>query len=47
MVGSGCRVTAIEDDPGLAARLRVNFTNQPNARTAQGDGAKIDFDPAT
>jgi protein-L-isoaspartate(D-aspartate) O-methyltransferase len=46
MVGSGGRDTAIEYDPGLAARLAVNFAGQPNVRAAQGDGTKIDFDPA-
>jgi protein-L-isoaspartate(D-aspartate) O-methyltransferase len=46
MVGSGGRVTAIEYDSGLAARLAVNFAGQPNVRAVQGDGTKIDFDPA-
>ena len=46
MVGSGGRVTAIEYDPGLAERLSVNFAGQPNVRAVQGDGTKIDFDPA-
>jgi len=46
MVGSGGRVTAIECDPGLATRLAVNFAGQRNVRAVQGDGTKIDFDPA-
>jgi len=46
MAGSGGRVTAIECDPGLAARLAVNFADQPNVRAVHGDGSKIDFDPA-
>ena len=46
MVGSDGRVTAIEYEPGLAARLRANFAGQPNVRTVQGDGTKIDFAPA-
>ena len=46
MVGSGGRVTAIESDPGLAARLVVNFADQPNVRAVDGDGTKIDFGPA-
>jgi protein-L-isoaspartate(D-aspartate) O-methyltransferase len=46
MVGDTGRVTAIEYDPGLAARLAVNFAGQPNVRAVQGDGTKIDFDPA-
>ena len=46
MVGRDGRVTAIECDPGLAARLMVNFAGQPNVRAVHGDGTKIDFDPA-
>jgi protein-L-isoaspartate(D-aspartate) O-methyltransferase len=46
MVGSGGRVTAIEYDPDLAARLAANFAGQPNVRAVHGNGAKIDFDPA-
>ena len=46
MVGDTGRVTAIEYDPGLAARLAVNFAGQPNVCAVQGDGTKIDFDPA-
>jgi protein-L-isoaspartate(D-aspartate) O-methyltransferase len=46
MVGSGGRVTAIEYDLSLAARLAANFAGQPNVRTVQGDGTKIHFDPA-
>jgi protein-L-isoaspartate(D-aspartate) O-methyltransferase len=46
MVGDTGRVTAIDCDPGLAARLAVNFAGQPNVRAVQGDGTKIDFDPA-
>ena len=46
LVGEGGRVTAIEYDPGLAARLAVNFAGQPNVRAVHGDGSKIDFDPA-
>jgi protein-L-isoaspartate(D-aspartate) O-methyltransferase len=46
LVGSGGRVTAIEYDPGLAARLAVNFAGQPNVRAVEGDGTRIDFDPA-
>jgi protein-L-isoaspartate(D-aspartate) O-methyltransferase len=46
MVGSGGRVTAIEYDPVLAAPLVLNFAGQPNVRAMQGDGTKIDFDPA-
>jgi protein-L-isoaspartate(D-aspartate) O-methyltransferase len=46
MVGADGRVTAIEYDPDLAARLVVNFASQPNVRAVEGNGAKIDFDPA-
>ena len=46
MVGDTGRVTAIEYDPGLAACLAANFAGQPDVRAAQGDGTKIDFDPA-
>jgi len=46
MVGSGGRVTAIECDPGLAARLAANFAGQPNVRAVRGDGSKVGFDPA-
>jgi protein-L-isoaspartate(D-aspartate) O-methyltransferase len=46
MVGADGRVTAIEYDPDLAARLVVNFASQSNVRAVEGNGAKIDFDPA-
>ena len=46
MVGAEGRVTAIQYDPDLAARLVVNFASQPNVRAVEGNGAKIDFDPA-
>jgi protein-L-isoaspartate(D-aspartate) O-methyltransferase len=46
MVGSGGRVTAIEYDPNLAARLAVNFAGQPNVCAVHGDGSKIDSAPA-
>jgi protein-L-isoaspartate O-methyltransferase len=46
MVGESGRVTAIEFDGGLAARLAANFAGQPNLRALKGDGAQIEFDPA-
>ncbi|HEY3908468.1 MAG TPA: rRNA adenine N-6-methyltransferase family protein [Stellaceae bacterium] len=46
MVGDTGRVTAIEYDPGLAARLKANFAGQANVRAVEGDGTRIDFDPA-
>ena len=46
MVGDTGRITAIEYDAGLAARLAANFAGQPNVCAVQGDGTKADFDPA-
>jgi len=46
MVGESGRVTAIEYDSNLAARLVTNFAGQPYVRALQGDGAQIEFDPA-
>ena len=46
IVGPKGRVTAIEFDPGLAARAAANFTRYPNVRVVQGDGAIVPFDPA-
>ena len=46
MVGDTGRVTAIEYEAGLAARLKANFAGQAYVRAVQGDGTKIDFDPA-
>jgi protein-L-isoaspartate(D-aspartate) O-methyltransferase len=46
MVGDTGRITAIEYDAGLAARLKANFAGQPNVRSVQCDGTKVDFDPA-
>src|SRR5262249_39887216 len=39
-------VTAIEFDPGLAARAAANFSRSPNVRVLQGNGASIPFEPA-
>lgn len=46
LVGSGGAVTAIEFDPGLAARAAANFAQWPNVRVLAGDGAQMPFDPA-
>jgi protein-L-isoaspartate(D-aspartate) O-methyltransferase len=46
MAGESGRVTAIEFDGGLAARLAANFAGRRNVRASQGDGAQIAFDPA-
>ena len=46
LVGRRGRVTAIELDPGLAARLAANFAEARNVRVVQGDGARVAFDSA-
>ena len=45
LVGPSGAVTAIELDPGLAARAATNFSRSPNVRVAQGDGASMPLDP--
>jgi protein-L-isoaspartate(D-aspartate) O-methyltransferase len=46
LVGRRGRVTAIEYDPGLAARLAANFNGADNVHPVQGDGSRIEFEPA-
>jgi protein-L-isoaspartate(D-aspartate) O-methyltransferase len=46
LVGASGPVTAIEFDPGLAARAAVNFQRAPNVRVIEGDGTRIAWDPA-
>jgi len=46
LVGRRGRVTAIEYDPGLATRLAANFAGARNIRVVQGDGARVEFEPA-
>jgi protein-L-isoaspartate(D-aspartate) O-methyltransferase len=46
LVGRHGRVTAIEYEPALAARLTRNFTAQRNVRAIVGDGTSFDFAPA-
>lgn len=46
LVGPGGRVTAIEYDPGLAARATVNLGRLPWVSVVHGDGASVPFDPA-
>ena len=46
MVGSSGQVTAIEFDADLAARAKDNLSALIQVTVKQGDGAKIDFDPA-
>lgn len=40
------KITAIEFDAGLAARLAANFAGARNVRAIQGDGSRIAFEPA-
>lgn len=46
LAGASGHVTAIEFDPGLAARAAANFSATPRVRVIQGDGTRIGFDPA-
>ena len=46
LVGRSGRVTAIEFDTGLAARLAANFGGVRNVTTVQGDGSRVAFDSA-
>jgi protein-L-isoaspartate(D-aspartate) O-methyltransferase len=46
LVGRTGRVTAIEFDPVLAARLTANFAGTRHVRVVAGDGAKVTFEPA-
>lgn len=46
LVGRRGRVTAIEFDAGLAARLAANFAGVRNIEVVQGDGARVAFDSA-
>ena len=46
LVGPSGRVTAIEVDPGLAARAQANLAPLANVRVLQGDGAIVSFDAA-
>lgn len=46
LVGRRGRVTAIEYEPILAARLARNFSDSNNVKAIQGDGAAVDFPPA-
>jgi len=46
LVGRQGRVTAIEFDAGLAARLAANFAGARNISVVQGDGARVPFDSA-
>jgi protein-L-isoaspartate(D-aspartate) O-methyltransferase len=41
LVGRQGRVTAIEFDSGLAARLAANFAGTRNIRVVHGDGARV------
>ena len=46
LVGRRGLVTAIEYDPGLAARAAKNLSRWPQVRVVEGDGAQVPFDPA-
>ena len=46
LVGPSGSVTAIEFDPGLAARAAANFRSYRCVRIVQGDAAQIPFEPA-
>jgi protein-L-isoaspartate(D-aspartate) O-methyltransferase len=46
LVGRRGRVTAIEFDAGLAARLAANFAGVRNISVVQGDGGRVPFDSA-
>ncbi|HEX6442093.1 MAG TPA: rRNA adenine N-6-methyltransferase family protein [Stellaceae bacterium] len=46
LVGRRGRVTAIEYDPGLAARAASNLSGSPQVRVIEGDGTQVRFDPA-
>jgi protein-L-isoaspartate(D-aspartate) O-methyltransferase len=46
LVGRKGRVTAIEFDTGLAARLTANFATARNVTVIHGDGSQIAFRPA-
>jgi protein-L-isoaspartate(D-aspartate) O-methyltransferase len=46
LAGPTGRVTAIEYDPGLAARARENLSNYATVRVLEGNGATVPFDPA-
>jgi protein-L-isoaspartate(D-aspartate) O-methyltransferase len=46
LVGRRGKLTAIEFDSGLAARLAANFAEANNIQVVSGDGARIVFDSA-
>ena len=46
LVGRSGRVTAIEFDTGLVARLAANFGGVRNVSIVQGDGSRVAFDSA-
>ena len=46
LVGSSGRVTAIELDPGLAARARDNLVSHPNVSVICGNGTRLPLDAA-
>lgn len=46
LVGPAGAVTAVEFDPGFAARAAANLPRWPTVRVLQGDGASLPLEPA-
>jgi protein-L-isoaspartate(D-aspartate) O-methyltransferase len=46
LVGRHGRVTAIEYDPALVAKLATNCKGERNVRCIHGDGTRVEFDTA-
>ncbi len=46
LAGASGRVTAVEFDPGLAARARENLGTRANVTVLEGNGATVTFDTA-
>jgi protein-L-isoaspartate(D-aspartate) O-methyltransferase len=46
LAGTTGQVTAVEFDPGLAARARENLATRANVRVLEGNGATLSFDTA-
>lgn len=46
LAGPAGRITAVEYDPGLAARAKANLSHMSQVEAMQGDGASYPFDPA-
>jgi protein-L-isoaspartate(D-aspartate) O-methyltransferase len=46
LAGSSGHVTGIELEIDLAARARANLASYPNVEVIEGDGTKVEFEPA-